>query len=145
MKSIHTRSVASVALPIITIESRRRVVVVDDSITTRTLEKHILENAGYDVTALVDGQDAWELIYGNEKALPDLVVSDIDMPRMNGFDLTRAIKGDNRYAHIPVVLVTSLDSPQDRLKGMESGADAYIVKSTFDQRELIEAIERLIR
>ena len=145
MKSIHTRSVASVALPIITIESRRRVVVVDDSFTTRTLEKHILENAGYDVTALVDGQDAWELIYGNEKALPDLVVSDIDMPRMNGFDLTRAIKGDNRYAHIPVVLVTSLDSPQDRLKGMESGADAYIVKSTFDQRELIEAIERLIR
>lgn len=145
MKYIHTRSAASAALPVIIMEPRRRlVVVVDDSITTRTLEKHILENAGYSVVALVDGREAWELIYGNEKTLPDLVVSDIDMPRMNGFDLAQAIKGDNRYAHIPVVLVTSLDSPQDRLKGMESGADAYIVKSTFDQRELIEAIERLI-
>jgi two-component system chemotaxis sensor kinase CheA len=67
------------------------------------------------------------------------------MPRMDGFVLTQSIKGDSRYARVPVVLVTSLNSPQDRLHGMEAGADAYIVKSTFDQRELLETIERLIR
>ncbi|KAF0158593.1 MAG: chemotaxis protein histidine kinase-like protein [Syntrophaceae bacterium] len=146
MKSIHTRAPAAAALPIITRESlRRHVLVVDDSITTRTLEKHILENAGYDVTALVNGQEAWDWLRNSDKRLPDLVVSDIDMPRMNGFGLTESIKGDSRYANIPVVLVTSLDSPQDRFHGMEAGAEAYIVKTTFDQRELLEAIERLIK
>ena len=146
MKSIHSRAVTASALPIVTRESlRRHVLVVDDSITTRTLEKHILENAGYDVSALVDGQEAWEWLRNSDQRLPDLVVSDIDMPRMNGFGLTESIKGDSRYANIPVVLVTSLDSPQDRFRGMEAGADAYIVKTTFDQRELLEAIERLIK
>ena len=145
MRSIHGKSLSSAAIPFVTVEPKRRqVLVVDDSITTRTLEKHILENAGYEVTTLVDGQEAWELIYGNEKSLPGLVVSDIDMPRMSGFDLTRAIKDDNRFNHIPVILVTSLDSAEDRLNGMEAGADAYIVKSTFDQKELLEAIERLM-
>jgi two-component system chemotaxis sensor kinase CheA len=64
---------------------------------------------------------------------------------MNGFSLTQSIKGDSKHAHVPVVLVTSLDSPKDRLHGMEAGADAYIVKSTFDQRELLNTIERLIK
>jgi two-component system chemotaxis sensor kinase CheA len=146
IRSINVRSVASQTLPVIAQKiSRRRVLVVDDSITTRTLEKHILENAGYEVSALVDGQEAWEHICSSGITPPDMVVSDIDMPRMDGFILARTIKGDNRYSHIPVVLVTSLDSQQDRLRGMEEGADAYIVKSTFDQRELLEAIERLIR
>jgi two-component system chemotaxis sensor kinase CheA len=85
------------------------------------------------------------LISRNEKGLPDLVVSDINMPRMDGFVFTQSIKGDSRYAHVPVILVTSLNSPQDRLHGMEAGADAYIVKSTFDQLELLNTIERLIR
>jgi two-component system chemotaxis sensor kinase CheA len=146
MKSISSKSVASSTLPIITKEARRwRVLLADDSITTRTLEKHILENAGYDVLTAVDGQEAWELISRNEKGFPDLVVSDINMPRMDGFVLTQSIKGDSRYAHVPVILVTSLNSPQDRLHGMESGADAYLVKNTFDQQELLETIERLIR
>jgi two-component system chemotaxis sensor kinase CheA len=146
MRSFHTKSVASLGLPIVTKKPRRwRVLLADDSITTRTLEKHILENAGYEVLTAADGQEAWELICQNEKGLPDLVVSDIDMPRMNGFVLTQSIKGDSSYARVPVVLVTSLESPQDRLHGMEAGADAYFVKSTFDQRELLETIERLIR
>jgi two-component system chemotaxis sensor kinase CheA len=109
------------------------------------LEKHLLENAGYEVVTAADGQEAWEVIRGSEKELPDLVVSDINMPRMDGFALTQSVKGDGRYAHMPIILVTSLDSPQDRLHGMEAGADAYIVKSTFDQRELLHTIERLIR
>jgi len=146
MRSVQVKSVASSTLPIVTNETQRcRVLLVDDSITTRALEKHILENAGYDVLAVADGQEAWELICSNEKGLPDLVVSDVDMPRMNGFTLTQSIKGDSKHAHVPVVLVTSLDSPKDRLHGMEAGADAYIVKSTFDQLELLNTIERLIR
>jgi len=146
MRSFHTKSVASLGLPIVTKKPRRwRVLLADDSITTRTLEKHILENAGYEVLTAADGQEAWELICQNEKGLPDLVVSDINMPRMDGFVLTQSIKGDSSYARVPVVLVTSLESPQDRLHGMEAGADAYFVKSTFDQRELLETIERLIR
>jgi two-component system, chemotaxis family, sensor kinase CheA len=146
MRSFHTKSVASLGLPIVTKKPRRwRVLLADDSITTRTLEKHILENAGYEVLTAADGQEAWELICQKEKGLPDLVVSDINMPRMDGFVLTQSIKGDSSYARVPVVLVTSLESPQDRLHGMEAGADAYFVKSTFDQRELLETIERLIK
>jgi two-component system chemotaxis sensor kinase CheA len=146
MRSIQVKSVASLSLPIVTKEPRRwRVLLADDSITTRALEKHILENAGYDVLAAADGQEAWEMICSNDKGIPDLVVSDISMPRMDGFILTQSIKGDSKYARMPVVLVTSLDSPQDRLHGMEAGADAYILKSTFDQRELLNTIERLIR
>jgi two-component system chemotaxis sensor kinase CheA len=64
---------------------------------------------------------------------------------MDGFVLTQSVKGNSQYAHVPIILVTSLDSTQDRLHGMEAGADAYIVKSTFDQRELLETIERLIK
>jgi two-component system chemotaxis sensor kinase CheA len=146
MKSIHARSAISSALSIAAKETQRwRVLLVDDSMTTRALEKHILENAGYEVLTAADGQEAWELICSNGKELPDLVVSDINMPRMDGFALTQSIKGDSRYARVPVVLVTSLNSPQDRLHGMEAGADAYFLKSTFDQRELLETIERLIR
>ena len=145
MKSFQGKSIASLGSPIVTKEVRRsRVLLADDSITTRTLEKHILENAGYEVLTAADGQEAWELISQNEKRLPDLVVSDVNMPRMDGFVLTQSIKGDSSYARVPVVLVTSLESPQDRLHGMEAGADAYIVKSTFDQKELLETIERLI-
>ena len=146
MRSIQVKSVASLSLPILTKEARRsRVLLVDDSITTRALEKHILENAGYDVLVATDGQEAWELIRQNEKGLLDLVISDINMPRMDGFALTQSIKGDGRFGHVPVVLVTSLESPQDRLHGMEAGADAYFVKNTFDQQELLETIERLIK
>jgi len=146
MRSVQIKSVASLSVPIVTKEARRRrVLLADDSITTRALERDILENAGYDVLAATDGQEAWELICSNEKGLPDLVVSDVDMPRMNGLALTQSIKGNSKYTHVPVVLVTSMESPQDRLHGMEAGADAYIVKSTFDQLELLNTIERLIR
>ncbi len=121
--------------------ARRPVLVVDDSITTRTLEKNILENAGYQVLVAADGEEAWALVQGEPL---DAVVADISMPRMDGFVLTEKIKGDERFQDLPVVLVTSLESPQDRIRGLEAGADAYITKSTFDQRELLETIERLI-
>jgi len=121
---------------------RQRILVVDDSITTRTLEKNILEAAGYRIELATDGQEALEAIA--REGVPDLVVSDIAMPRMDGFELTRQIKGDAETAEVPVILVTSLDSPEDKVRGIEAGADAYIIKSSFDQSNLLETIEQLI-
>jgi two-component system chemotaxis sensor kinase CheA len=116
--------------------------VVDDSITTRTLEKNILEAAGYEVKLATDGEQALTAMVTD--GLPDLVVSDINMPRLDGFGLTERIKQDERYADIPVILVTSLDSPADKERGIGVGADAYIVKSSFDQNNLLETIGQLV-
>jgi two-component system, chemotaxis family, sensor kinase CheA len=114
---------------------------VDDSLTTRILEKNILEAAGYQVQSATDGEEALGLIAGH---LPDLIVCDVAMPRLDGLALTRQLKKDNRYRNIPVILVTSLGSPADKARGIEVGADAYIVKSSFDQTNLLETIEQLI-
>ena len=121
---------------------QRRILVVDDSITTRTLEKNILEAAGYNVQIATDGIEALNTVAVGD--LPDLIISDIAMPRLDGFDLAVRIKGDERTAHIPFILVTSLDSPEDKARGVDVGADAYIVKSSFDQNNLLETIEQLI-
>jgi two-component system chemotaxis sensor kinase CheA len=121
---------------------QRRILVVDDSITTRTLEKNILEAAGYHVRIAMDGLEALNTVATGE--LPDLIISDVSMPRMDGLGLAARIKGDLRTANIPFILVTSLDSPEDKARGVEVGADAYIVKSSFDQQNLLETIEQLI-
>jgi two-component system chemotaxis sensor kinase CheA len=121
---------------------QKTILVVDDSITTRTLEKNILEAAGYEVKLAIDGEQALAILVTD--GLPDLIVSDINMPRLDGFGLTQRIKHDERYADIPVILVTSLDSPADKARGIEVGADAYIVKSSFDQNNLLETIEQLV-
>lgn len=120
---------------------QKKVLVVDDSITTRTLERNILENAGYQVSQASDGMEGWEKM--QEESF-DAVVFDIEMPRMNGFELTEKVRQVTRFEHLPIVLVTSLESPDDKLKGMEAGADVYITKGSFDQEELLETIERLI-
>lgn len=122
-------------------EKRRRLLVAEDSITTRTLLKNILESAGYTVKTAVDGVDALTSPRAEEF---DLVVSDVDMPRMNGFGLTSAIRTDKRLAELPVVLVTALDSREDRERGIDVGASAYIVKSSFEQSNLLEVVRRLI-
>jgi two-component system chemotaxis sensor kinase CheA len=122
-------------------ERRGRLLVAEDSITARTLVKSILEGAGYEVVASVDGMDALTRL----KTEPfDLLVSDVDMPRLNGFELTARIRADKNLAALPVVLVTALGSPKDREYGIEVGANAYIVKSDFDQSNLIEIIRRLL-
>ena len=131
-----------------TLERRKRekehvpvVMIADDSITTRTLEKRILEAAGYDVFTASDGLDAWSKMQSESC---DLVVSDVMMPELDGFGLTRKIRSDERFKHLPVILVTSLNRTQDREQGMNAGADAYIVKSAFDQDKLLEVVQRLI-
>jgi two-component system chemotaxis sensor kinase CheA len=125
----------------------RTVMVVDDSITTRTLEKNILEAAGFAVRAYADGLEAWNALQTEGCApdgLFDLLVSDVSMPRLNGFELTLRVRGDQRLKNLPVVLVTSLDSREDRERGVQAGADAYITKGAFDQDNLLETIRRLI-
>jgi two-component system chemotaxis sensor kinase CheA len=120
----------------------KTILVVDDSITTRTLEKNILEAAGYEVKLATDGEEAFATLLAD--GLPNLIVSDINMPRLDGFQLTDRVKQDNRYTDIPIILVSSLDSPADKARGIEVGADAYIVKSSFDQSTLLETIEQLV-
>jgi two-component system chemotaxis sensor kinase CheA len=117
------------------------ILVAEDSITARSLLKNILESSGYRVTTAVDGADAFAQARSGEF---DLVVSDVDMPRMSGFELTAKIRGDKRLAQMPVVLVTALESREDRERGIDAGADAYIVKSSFDQSNLLEVIKRFV-
>jgi two-component system chemotaxis sensor kinase CheA len=124
------------------LRTSKRILIVDDSITTRTLEKNILEAAGYTVQLAIDGQEALSIVRSGER--PDLIVTDIVMPRMDGFELTRQIKSDAQTETLPVILVTSLDSAEDKEHGIEVRADAYIVKSSFDQINLLETIEQLI-
>ncbi|HEX21260.1 MAG TPA: hybrid sensor histidine kinase/response regulator, partial [Actinobacteria bacterium] len=122
-------------------QTTRQILVVDDSITTRTLEKNILESVGFSVKLAKDGIEALEKL---QKHKFDLIVSDVDMSEMNGLELTSKVKSNNRFADIPVVLVTALESDVDRERGIEVGADAYLVKSSFDQNNLIETVSQLI-
>ena len=120
---------------------RHRILVVDDSITSRTLLKNVLESYGYEVKTAVDGTDALALLQTEPF---DLVSSDVEMPQMDGFELTARLRADERFARLPIVLVTSLESQDDRQRGVEVGADAYIVKSSFDQSNLLEIIRKFI-
>jgi two-component system chemotaxis sensor kinase CheA len=124
-----------------TSEKIKKILVAEDSITARTLIKNILETAGYQVSTAVDGTDAFTRARSDEF---DLIVSDVDMPRMNGFELTAKIRNDKKLTELPVVLVTALESREDREHGIEVGADAYIIKSSFDQTNLLEIIKKLI-
>jgi two-component system chemotaxis sensor kinase CheA len=117
------------------------VLVAEDSITSRMLLKSILESAGYKVKTAVDGMEAFTLL----RAEPfDLVVSDVEMPRLNGFDLTAKIRADKKLAELPIVLVTALETREDRERGIDVGANAYIVKSNFDQSHLLDVVRRLV-
>ena len=122
-------------------ERRPSVLLVEDSITARTLLKNILEAAGYRVTTAVDGMDAFSTLKSDRF---DVVVSDVEMPRMDGVELTAKIRGDQKLAELPVVLVSALETREHRERGMEAGANAYIGKSSFDHSNLLEVIRRLI-
>ncbi len=123
-----------------TTKSHRRILVVEDSITSRTLLRHVLEGAGYHVETAVDGVAALARM---RRSPFDLTVSDIEMPRMDGLELTRQVRAEPALARMPVVLVTTLDSPEDQARGMEAGANAYLAKSRFNQENLLQTIEVL--
>ena len=121
--------------------SRGRVLVVDDALTVRELQRTILERAGFEVRTASDGGDALDRL---GEAPADLVLSDIEMDGMDGLNLTRAIRDDARWRNLPVVLLTSRSSDDDKRRGLEAGADAYIVKSAFDERALLGIVDDLL-
>lgn len=120
---------------------KHRLLVVDDSVTFRAQLQGILDAAGFDVDTAADGQGALEKLL---KERFDLVVSDVDMPRLDGFELTQAIRQSSKLARTPIVLVTARGSDEDQARGVASGADAYIVKSGFDQTNLLATIRQLL-
>jgi two-component system chemotaxis sensor kinase CheA len=122
-------------------DGKQSILVVDDSVTIRTFEKALLEAAGYDVTAASDGLEAWNLL--QSKAC-DLIVSDVEMPNMTGFELTEKVRGDRNLKDMPLVLVTTLSSDEDRKRGIDAGADAYVIKGSAEQDHLLDTVRRLI-
>lgn len=122
-------------------EQRRCILVVDDSMNTREIEKDILEAKGYDVETAEDGQDALEK---TRRKHYDLVLTDVEMPRMDGFALTERLRADEHYQTVPVIIVTSLAKPEDRMRGIRVGADAYLLKNAFDQSSLVDTVRNLI-
>ncbi|MUG91072.1 response regulator [Scytonema sp. UIC 10036] len=120
---------------------RKRILVVDDSITVREMERQLLENNGYEVEVTVDGMDGWNAVRTNSY---DLVLSDIDMPRMNGLELTSRIKNHPNLKSVPVIIVSYKDRPEDRIRGLEVGANYYLTKSSFQDNSLINAVIDLI-
>ena len=120
---------------------RQRVLVVDDSLTTRTMERYILEAAGFEVGLAGDGAEAFNLLL--EQGC-DLLVSDVTMPQLDGISLTEKVRQEPKFRDLPIILVTAMESTEDRERGLQAGADAYIVKSTFDQDRLLRTIRELV-
>ena len=122
-------------------DAQRRILVVDDSISTREIEKSILESYGYQVNLAGDGEEAINIM---KTAQFDLVITDVEMPNMDGFHLTKTLRDTEEHKYTPIILVTSRDKEDDKRKGIRVGANAYITKGSFDQTNLIDAIKNLI-
>lgn len=122
-------------------KSRKRILVVDDSLTVRELERKLLAHRGFEVEVAVDGMDGWNAVRSGSF---DLVVTDIDMPRMDGIELVTLIKKDGGLRNTPVMIVSYKDREEDRRRGLDAGADYYLTKSSFHDETLIHAVEDLI-
>lgn len=119
----------------------KSILLVDDSITTRMLLKNILETAGFVVSTAVDGMDAWSKIKLEKYSL---VVTDLEMPNMDGFALIKRIREDKKLASLPVVIISTRDAQEDKIRGMDVGADAYIVKKGLNDHDLLAVVQELI-
>ena len=124
-----------------TAASRRRVLVVDDSLTVREMERKLLTSRGYEVEVAVDGVDGWNALRAHDY---DLVISDVDMPRMDGIEMIGLVKKDARLRSLPVMIVSYKDREEDRRRGLEAGADYYLTKSSFHDESLLQAVTDLI-
>jgi two-component system, chemotaxis family, sensor histidine kinase and response regulator WspE len=120
---------------------RKRILVVDDSITVREAERSLLRNRGYDVEVAVDGMDGWNALRAGHY---DLTVTDVDMPRMTGIELVTKIKADPKLHALPVIIVSYKDREEDRMRGLDAGADRYMTKSSFHDETLVSAVAELI-
>jgi len=122
-------------------KAKKRVLIVDDSLTVRELERKLLSSHGYEVEAATDGMDGWNAVRTGHF---DLVISDVDMPRMDGIELVTLIKKDANTKSLPVMIVSYKDREQDRQRGMEAGADYYLTKGSFHDETLLNAVRDLI-
>jgi two-component system, chemotaxis family, sensor histidine kinase and response regulator WspE len=122
-------------------KQRKRVLVVDDSLTVRELEKKLLQTRGYEVEIAVDGMDGWNAIRSGHF---DLVITDIDMPRMDGIEVVTLVKRDLNLKSLPMMIVSYKDRPEDRRRGLEAGADYYLAKASFHEEALLQAVVNLI-
>ena len=120
---------------------RKRVLVVDDSLTVRELERKLLSNRGYDVEIAVDGMDGWNAVRTGQF---DLLVTDIDMPRMEGIELVTLIKKHTNLKSLPVLVVSYKDREEDRQRGLSAGADYYLTKGSFHDETLLQAVVDLV-
>ncbi|MCU1750835.1 hybrid sensor histidine kinase/response regulator [Pseudomonas sp. 6D_7.1_Bac1] len=123
------------------IVARKRILVVDDSLTVRELQRKLLLNRGYDVAVAVDGMDGWNALRAENF---DLLITDIDMPRMDGIELVSLLRRDNRLQSLPVMVVSYKDREEDRRRGLEAGADYYLAKASFHDDALLDAVVELI-
>jgi two-component system sensor histidine kinase and response regulator WspE len=122
-------------------QRRKRVLVVDDSLTVRELQRKLLDHRGYDTEVAVDGMDGWNAARGGHF---DLIVTDIDMPRMDGIELLTLIRKDAKLKSMPVVILSYKDRDEDRRRGLDAGADYYLTKSSFHDDTLLRAVVDLI-
>ena len=120
---------------------RKRVLVVDDSLTVRELERKLLLNRGYEVAVAVDGMDGWNALRAEDF---DLLITDIDMPRMDGIELVTLLRRDSRLQSLPVMVVSYKDREEDRRRGLDAGADYYLAKASFHDDALLDAVMELI-
>jgi two-component system sensor histidine kinase and response regulator WspE len=135
------KGVSAEAVTAISEDRRKRILAVDDSLTVRELERKLLQGRGYDVDTAVDGMDAWNTVRSGRF---DLVVTDVDMPRMDGVELLQLIKKDPNLRSIPVLIVSYKDREEDRRRGLEAGADYYLTKGSFQDESLLHAVADLI-
>jgi two-component system sensor histidine kinase and response regulator WspE len=122
-------------------ESRQRILIIDDSATIRETERRLLQGAGYHVTAAVDGLDGWNALTASSY---DLVISDVDMPRMHGLDFVARMRADRRFVDTPVIIVSYKDRDADRQRGMAAGADLYMTKSCLNDRSILRSVEAIL-
>lgn len=120
----------------------KKILIVEDSLTVREVERKLLENRGYHVTVAVDGIDGWNVLHRGEEF--DLIISDIDMPRMNGIELVKKVRTEDKFKEIPIMIVSYKDREEDKMKGLDAGANYYLAKSSFHDDTLINAVEDLI-
>lgn len=121
--------------------ARKRILVVDDSLTVRELQRKLLSNRGYEVAVAVDGMDGWNALRGEDF---DLLITDIDMPRMDGIELVTLVRRDQRLQSLPVMVVSYKDREEDRRRGLDAGADYYLAKASFHDDALLDAVVELI-
>jgi two-component system sensor histidine kinase and response regulator WspE len=120
---------------------QKRILIVEDSLTVRELERKLLASGGYEVEVAVDGLDGWNTVRAGNF---DLVLTDVDMPRMDGIELVTLIKQDARMRSLPVMIVSYKDRPEDRNRGLQAGADYYLAKGSFHDQKLLSAVADLI-